>query len=114
MKKLLILLILTGAGASLMAQNKVEKYCIIRVNNDVALTKNVIVKLDPGYQDPSFSFKDSSVVYNLKLVENQTSLMGAFNCLASLGWKYVNSLGIDTHRKFLYCFSKTFDASELK
>lgn len=113
MKKLLILLTLIGAGASLMAQNKVEKYCIIGIYY-MPFTKQVRVRLDPGYEETSFSFKDSSIAGNLKLVEDQSSMMGAFNYMASLGWKYINPLGINAHHMYMYCFSKAFDASELK
>lgn len=110
----LLTVIFLCVGATSEAQNKVDKYLILKVNRVKFADENVTVKIDFGSNGSLFSFKDSSIVRDLKMVEKQTTIPDAFNYLGSLGWMYKEELKPVLTNEFLFIFKRVFDTSELK
>ena len=78
-------------------------------------------KLYVGTEDSLFSFKDVTILTQLRKVEERTALVDAFNYLSRLGWQYVGlssllnggSGDLKTIIVQQYLFKRTFDSSEL-
>ena len=115
MKKIYLLtVILLLFFSATIAQTTIDKYCIVKFSNLRFEKENVSIKVTFGQKDSLFSFKDPSIITNLKMVENQTTLADAFNYLGSIGWTYLNQFPWAFTGEFLFCFKKSFDKSELK
>ncbi len=110
---LFLTLFLTLTFAS-FGQTKIDKFIFLKSNEVRYGSNSVTLKIDIGNNDSLFSFKDNSIIQNLKKVEKTTSLIDAFNYLSSLGWTYIEELKPTFQNEYLFCFKKTFDSSEVK
>jgi hypothetical protein len=117
-----ILLILKFATFS-EAQNRVNKYCLlINETPNKPIETKATIRLSTGIERSLFAFKDSTIVMQLAEVEQQTTLIDAFNYLARLGWEYIGLSATMNPSDQLrhgsigqqYLFKRTFDQSELK
>ncbi len=70
------------------------------------------VRLEYGQADSLFSFKDSTVLINLKKVNDLHTRTDAINYMTKLGWTLT---GMTQYRNFHYFyFRKSFDEGELE
>ena len=117
MKKTIILLVIliTLLVGLASAQTKIDKYCQVLVGNKnyVLYTKKSQVIISFGQKKELFSFKDTSVLQQLKLVNNLTTETDALNYMSKLGWTLVNIHAITNVWEVIY-FKKQFDTAELQ
>jgi hypothetical protein len=117
MKKFAILfpVIFLGYVSFSIAQNKVEKYCQVIVKYKSGLTKvKRIAKISFGEDKGLFSFRDSLVMRQLKLVDDLTTETDVLNYMNKIGWSLVNvHSGLLYTAAEIFYFKKSFDNSEL-
>lgn len=115
-----MLLLLPGAFSRLMAQDTIDKYCLLIQETPVkAVGEQNTFKLFLGYDNSLMALKDTTLLAQTKLVGKRTSLIDAFNYLASLGWQYVGLTATMPSRTLStpgqqYLFKRTFNRSALK
>ena len=104
------------------AQIRIDKYCLLINQTPMkSIEAKTSFKLYVGTEDSLFSFKDVTILTQLRKVEERTTLVDAFNYLSRLGWQYVSlssllnggSGGLKTIIAQQYLFKRTFDSSEL-
>jgi hypothetical protein len=116
MKPLCFLLLLNILFSTAFAQSKTERYCWLKVIGNMG-KDNVQLQVSLGQNDSLFAFKDTTIITRLKKVEQITSYEDGFNYLASLGWSVAlppTPVAVPWRGAIVYCFRRTFDASELR
>jgi hypothetical protein len=94
------------------AQNKIEKFCQVSTHYKGGFTTKRVASISFGEQANLFSFKHSTIVTALQKVNDLTTDTDVLNYMASIGWQFVNIIGVANGWENLY-FKKEFDKSEL-
>ena len=96
------------------AQSKVDKYCQVLIGNKnyILYIKKSTAKISFGNNKELFAIKDTTIVHNLKLVNNLTTETDVLNYMSHLGWSLVNIHSISDTWEVIY-FKREFDNSEL-
>jgi len=96
-------------------QNKVDKYCSVQISNIKVMSVKTRATINFGDYESLFSFKDTTVIAKLQIVNSFTNSVDVLNYMSSIGWTVVpltsvKYFGGDIERLY---FKKTFDSSEL-
>ena len=90
-------------------QDKVEKYCEVRIFQKCGNDNGQKISINIG--NPNTYFKDISILNNLLAINNFHNTVDTLDYIAKLGWDIVTitSLSFSTH---VIYFKKIFDKSE--
>jgi len=112
MKKytLFLFTILYISMSAAFGQNKIDKFCEVRVITGNSLTAKMVARISFGENRWLFNPKDSSVFKQLKYVNTLTTGSDVLNYMAKLGWQLINAHA-EAFIEILY-FKKTFDTTE--
>ncbi len=113
MKSVITLLFFSLFFIARTKAQKVEKYCEVVLYEKVFGVEKVNPKIQFGQIDSLFSFKNPSVMENLKKVNSLNTRVDVLNYMSSLGWSPVNNTGSGNASVSLYIFRRNFDVSEL-
>jgi len=112
-KNIFILLLVLAPSLKTLAQNKVDKFCTVRLRTMAFDSKKVRTEISTGEEKSLFNLKDTTYYQKLKLVNSFITESDVLNYMSKLGWSitfinYHSGSGL----KDLY-FKKTFDEAEL-
>ena len=114
MKNLILFTLIVIFCNSTFAQNKVERYCQVQIVPKRFSIETETVSISFGKEETLFSFKDTSVISNLKKVNALKTPTDVLNFMSNLGWSIISIIpfGEYTLSERMY-FKKEFDLSEL-
>ncbi|MHA4807021.1 hypothetical protein ACX0G9_02895 [Flavitalea flava] len=107
----LVFSLLGSSYAQTANAQKIVRYCEIICVQKFTIYKAKI-QIDTGAPDPIYSFKDTSVLADLKKVNVFTTRIDAINYMTRLGWELVNT-SVEGNVHF-FLFKRSFDLEELK
>ncbi|MBS1665742.1 MAG: hypothetical protein JST58_00045 [Bacteroidetes bacterium] len=113
MKKKLFLpvIVLLISFSICSGQEKVEKYCEVRIYSRWNDDNRQKISINIGNTDTNF--KDSSILNSLLAIDNFHNTVDVLDYMAKLGWDIVTISSIHFSTTKIY-FKKVFDKSEFK
>ena len=109
MKPFLPVIVLLFSLSVCSAQEKVVKYCEVRIFSKWGNDNRQKISMNIGNPNPNF--KDSSILDSLLAIDNFHNTVDVLDYMAKLGWDIVciSSISFSTH---VIYFKKIFDKSE--
>ncbi len=101
----------------IFAQSKVTRYCevIAEANSSRTLDEKVILKIVLGKNEGYFSFRDTSIVKQLKKVNELNTTTDLINYMSTNGWEIMNMIPSTAPvSRRNYYFKREFDKSDFQ
>jgi hypothetical protein len=99
----------------------VTRYCEVKVSNRTATPRistdnKEILKLSLGNEEQNFNFKDTSILIQLKNVDDLTTSTDLLNHMTKSGWELVNIIPHTNNYVMItiYYFKREFDKSNFQ
>lgn len=96
------------------AQIKIDRFCQVAIDPKNGMTTKTVATISFGLVDSLFFFKDSSIIINLRKVNELRSSTDVLNYMSNLGWTLVSVIpfgGFTIHERFY--FKKEFETTDL-
>ncbi len=114
MKKYFLILMMIGLSSlKTFSQNKIDKFCTVRLKIILFDVKKVKAEISFGEEKSLFNLKDTTFFIKLKQVNTLKTESDVLNFMSKMGWSitFIN-FHSGSAIKDLY-FKKSFDQSEL-
>jgi hypothetical protein len=96
-----------------VAQTKITRYCVVIARPGAVVTSKLKVILRPFNHPELFNVKDSTILTQLKSVNDLDSEPDVLNYMASIDWTFVNVIGAAGGWQTFF-FKREFDPLEFK
>lgn len=99
------------------SQTRIDRFCEVSLNFKNGLSRKMTATILLGELDSLFSFKDSSIIDNLKKVNTLTTAADVLNYMSNLGWTFITvipiSFGYSSGTERFY-FRRSFNQQDMQ